>query len=436
MAKTMDEPGMEEATETRKKEDSVGESEMIKREVEDEDAMRPNRSANDAVHEEQNTKSEITRCVCGFQDIDDDADGSGLFIQCEQCEVWQHGHCVGFEGESDIPEVYYCELCRPDLHQITQRGRGPKQSRYKGDNKGEAIPDPWSKTSKTPTKQRLTMNSRDAELDYEQYGSLLMQQPRRQKRASSATSSNSASATEQKSSVPTKREDSESTSPTLAKSSAYGASMDVDNIEGETYAPAPDSKQSSAEPPARSAANSATATTATTASTTTASTRRRGRRSKRDASASTQNGADNGSMSAQENQIANVLNTTTTTTTAATSTAPRTSKGRRSVVRKGARHSPYTSGATKNSSLDGAGELSRTRMPHSRTTMTEMRRRVASILEYIGHIQVEMASHSTTSKALPNVSIEEHSDDEKETLRMIDNLTRNLLHWEQRFGRG
>ena len=46
-----------------------------------------------------------------------------LFIQCERCNVWQHGGCVGIMEEKDSPENYYCEECRPELHKILQ---GPK----------------------------------------------------------------------------------------------------------------------------------------------------------------------------------------------------------------------------------------------------------------------------------------------------------------------
>ncbi|KAG8959392.1 hypothetical protein FRC03_008041 [Tulasnella sp. 419] len=53
----------------------------------------------------------VTRCVCKIADED-----MGMMIQCETCKVWQHGLCVGFENESECPETYYCELCRPDLH--------------------------------------------------------------------------------------------------------------------------------------------------------------------------------------------------------------------------------------------------------------------------------------------------------------------------------
>jgi hypothetical protein len=45
-------------------------------------------------------------------------DEEGEFmVQCETCEVWQHGLCVGYEDEGQVANIdYYCEQCRPDLH--------------------------------------------------------------------------------------------------------------------------------------------------------------------------------------------------------------------------------------------------------------------------------------------------------------------------------
>ncbi|KAG8985716.1 hypothetical protein FRB93_005650 [Tulasnella sp. JGI-2019a] len=54
----------------------------------------------------------ITRCVCGKAD----EEFGTWMIQCETCQVWQHGICVGFQSQEDCPETYYCEQCRPDLH--------------------------------------------------------------------------------------------------------------------------------------------------------------------------------------------------------------------------------------------------------------------------------------------------------------------------------
>lgn len=60
--------------------------------------------------EDVQMESDDIRCVC--QSVDDD----GFTIQCEDCLVWQHAVCVGISKES-VPESYFCEVCRPDLHQ-------------------------------------------------------------------------------------------------------------------------------------------------------------------------------------------------------------------------------------------------------------------------------------------------------------------------------
>ncbi len=50
----------------------------------------------------------ITRCPCK-----ENEDTDGFMIQCETCQVWQHGECVGVT-EKDVPDMYYCEKCMPD----------------------------------------------------------------------------------------------------------------------------------------------------------------------------------------------------------------------------------------------------------------------------------------------------------------------------------
>lgn len=88
--------------------------------------------------EEAIDEEEITRCICGHQDypgpplseafadvpdaLSDDA--GGLFILCDGCSVWQHGGCVGIVEESQSPDKYFCEECRPKMHAIHIDSRG------------------------------------------------------------------------------------------------------------------------------------------------------------------------------------------------------------------------------------------------------------------------------------------------------------------------
>ncbi|CAI1751174.1 hypothetical protein SEUBUCD646_0P01070 [Saccharomyces eubayanus] len=68
-----------------------------------------------------------TRCICGELDTPDD---SGFFIQCEQCSVWQHGYCVSIT-QDNAPDKYWCEQCRPELHQLFTTDTGEPRSLYK-----------------------------------------------------------------------------------------------------------------------------------------------------------------------------------------------------------------------------------------------------------------------------------------------------------------
>ena len=88
--------------------------------------------------EEEEEEEEETRCVCGQLEypglpvttsnnsraksqVDSDPlseDSTGWFIQCDDCQVWQHGGCVGILDERESPEKYFCEQCRKDFHEV------------------------------------------------------------------------------------------------------------------------------------------------------------------------------------------------------------------------------------------------------------------------------------------------------------------------------
>lgn len=110
--------------------------------IDDEDTTK----TEEPVEEEVNEDEETTRCMCGQLDypgppVDAPAgiarggknvsppeelsdEISGLFIQCDDCLVWQHGGCVSIMENSAVPENYYCEECKPDLHQIFKSTSG------------------------------------------------------------------------------------------------------------------------------------------------------------------------------------------------------------------------------------------------------------------------------------------------------------------------
>lgn len=87
--------------------------------------------------EDEDDEEDITRCVCGHQEYPgpplseafrsgaaQGEDAGGLFIQCDGCSVWQHGGCVGIIEESQSPDKYYCEECKPREHKLHTDSRG------------------------------------------------------------------------------------------------------------------------------------------------------------------------------------------------------------------------------------------------------------------------------------------------------------------------
>ncbi|PWN33763.1 uncharacterized protein FA14DRAFT_190883 [Meira miltonrushii] len=80
--------------------------------------------------EEDDGDEGVTRCLCGSTD-----ENVGLMIQCEECKCWQHCICMGMMTESQCPDVYYCEQCRPELHVPLLRILGVLPS-VKGAKKG------------------------------------------------------------------------------------------------------------------------------------------------------------------------------------------------------------------------------------------------------------------------------------------------------------
>ncbi|KAH9961561.1 hypothetical protein BC827DRAFT_1202858 [Russula dissimulans] len=119
----------------------------------------------DAEDEEQG----VTRCVCGNAGDDDEGAGE-FFVQCETCNVWQHGQCMGIGNEDAVKaDHYYCEQCRPDLHvellkKLAKRPRDRHSSTTSHPNAMSANRKSrsHSPSHQKPQKRRNTMNSRDA----------------------------------------------------------------------------------------------------------------------------------------------------------------------------------------------------------------------------------------------------------------------------------
>lgn len=97
--------------------------------------------------DEEEDEQEVTRCVCANDELTASMIipslqdlltkeylikiDQGLFIQCDKCSVWQHGYCVGLFTNSEVPDKYCCELCRPELHVKLYDGNDVVRTLYK-----------------------------------------------------------------------------------------------------------------------------------------------------------------------------------------------------------------------------------------------------------------------------------------------------------------
>ncbi|KAL8951322.1 MAG: hypothetical protein Q9222_002687 [Ikaeria aurantiellina] len=64
---------------------------------------------------EEDEEDAIIRCICGY--VEEDEDDDRKMIVCDSCEAWQHNECMEQSlDDNELPEQYFCEQCRPDLH--------------------------------------------------------------------------------------------------------------------------------------------------------------------------------------------------------------------------------------------------------------------------------------------------------------------------------
>ncbi|KAB8213916.1 hypothetical protein BDV33DRAFT_209777 [Aspergillus novoparasiticus] len=515
--------------------------------------------------EEDEEEEEITRCLCGQQEypglppsrrdllgrngmhgrVKDDPilnfsiDSSDLmsdeigsmFIQCDQCKVWQHGGCVGIMDEAMSPDEYFCEECRKDLHRIKNESTGQYSSQYlpvappspasssrdsSRDNSKRTKDSKSRQNDPSNPKRRSTMNSRDAAYDEEEQIRRAIEESkeetkpaseeiaaRRGKRSRSdseahkqatkrqRTSSPSPGAASNKQSNPVSQpasEDEKAKAATNGTRRQRAASRSQHNKETK------DAEEPEAEQPE-------------------ATNRRKGRSDRRKGDGTD---SDHEAVSPTKTVATNLEPPQPSPDTTAPApepapSRPSTRKSGRPPARRGGRvgRNQYTRdrdvngngdssfmmnsprrgqshdtngdsprvGGANGTYLNGSesGKPSRPRYVNQRTTMNEMKRRVAAILEFISRMQVEMASagESTTppginsdrlngilmkavSEQLENAMASTVSEadsgtattdgeagavsTEKEfkdlsSVEMMDVLTRHLLKWQQEYGK-
>ncbi|KAL4877501.1 hypothetical protein BJY04DRAFT_209928 [Aspergillus karnatakaensis] len=441
-------------------------------------------------------------------------DIGSMFIQCDSCKVWQHGGCVGIMDEAMSPDEYYCEQCQKDLHRIKSEINGSYSSQYlpvvplpsstvssrdSSRDNSKRVKDPKSQQSDAflNPKRRSTMNSRDAAYDEEEQLRRAIEESkedtksldgddaaaRRPKRSRSDSEAHRQATKRQRTSSPspdhTSRQE-KSGSPTASddeskpKTNTNGLRKQSMTSRGQRE------KEGEEEEPKAEQAESAG--------------RRKGRNDKRKGE-----GVDSDheivespvKMTATEPELPQPSPEASVATPDIAPPRPSTRKSGRPPARRGrVGRNQYTrdrdlngTGTDSNTgnsprrgqSLETGGESprigtlstpvngtetgkpSRPRYVHQRTTMNEMKRRVAAILEFISRMQVEMAAHgesitppeqangtrlqiigdqleSLLARSAEEVSAEKDFKD-LSSLEMMDVLTRHLLKWQQEYGK-
>ena len=53
------------------------------------------------------SEGEVVHCACLH------AEGDGMMVQCESCLTWQHGQCLGLEGEDQVSIIHPLPIQEP-----------------------------------------------------------------------------------------------------------------------------------------------------------------------------------------------------------------------------------------------------------------------------------------------------------------------------------
>ncbi|ONH66304.1 putative histone deacetylase complex subunit cti6 [Cyberlindnera fabianii] len=342
--------------------------------------------------EEDDEEEAETRCICRKMDP---PDADGLFIQCEKCSVWQHGFCVSIKD--NVPEKYWCERCRPELHSIIVRN-GEKISRYlpvqpkekkptrRGAKNAHVDEDTESATSKKQRRERATQESR-----YEAMIQRVMEESKKDAHSDS------------------KSEDDDKPPPSSTSNSRGSRSRRRRNDDEEEEV---EPKQESQDHDDDESMNDADTVKSTNSF-------KEPRVTK---------------LKLKKDSAENDTSASDTQSTAASKSKPKKQKRT-----KGSNRSPQKE---KDSGID-FNKPTKPRLPQQRTTINEMRRRVSAILEFIGRTQVDIAAEQGDKDELTKYVDDEESkkrieslfDSYTGSLEQMDALTRKLLVWESKFGK-
>ncbi|KAK6342961.1 hypothetical protein TWF718_008340 [Orbilia javanica] len=337
-----------------------------------------------------------TRCICGFKEYQGGSDDShtdltdGLFIQCDQCHVWQHGLCVGIRDKALAPDNYFCEQCKPENHTLYEKKGGRTYSTYIGFGPERVDPN-----KDHHTKRRSTMNSRDAAYDEQMLHHVLEHSKQQEEKKSTGSRSRKRGTSETSDEHSTKRQRTSDSPEKKEPTPVHDETADK---------PVPGSRKS--RNGRASAPTSAPAPTTTQSSSTKRTTgRSRGERDNRrdesEQSEETPRPTRNTVASAKTEENIPTISTPALEVPDTPSMTKRSIRSRRRAGTRGNRpsedpgenssHAMARDASAQGTDSNGVHDRpAKPRLPNSRTTIQEMRRRVTGISEFISKTQVDM----------------------------------------------
>lgn len=404
---------------------------------------------DDEIQEDEEDDDEAeTRCICGQADPPDE---NGLFIQCEKCSVWQHGYCVSISEK--VPEKYWCEKCKPELHTIVIRPdrkmtkylpvqpkaslpssnkRKNRRAASAGSNgKDVKKEDSIDEAIQKKRRDRGTYSTRE-DARYEALIQRVMEESKKDAATSEQEEENelrSARSTRRRQTRsdgnddPDQENDEEQfdqdeeeqheKEQNEIKKESNGEGEDEQNLDEELDRKRVSSKRKRSEEASDSTANGSTNQQSSGVPEKNSS--RQQVKGSKGSAGSNESGSNNESASSKS------------------TTKKRAKKSK--VVHK----SPQKD---KDPTIDFS-KPTKPRLPNQRTTMNEMRKRVAAILEFIGRTQIDIANEQKEQSELTKYveedshkqNIEKLFENYHGSLESMDALTRKLLLWEKQFGK-
>ncbi|KAH3686038.1 hypothetical protein WICPIJ_003038 [Wickerhamomyces pijperi] len=427
----------------QEEEDQYDDDELLDQlaEEEEEEGAHP---AEAQEEEEEDVLEEITRCICGVQEPPDE---SGLYIQCEKCSVWQHGHCVSIYDDALVPDKYWCEKCKPDLHQFVISPVGkrtkylpaqPKENKRKGGKR--TVSGSHAKAESTATTEDVKEEDEGQE-----------QEPARKKRGVQRTREEILYDARVQRAIEESKKDIEKQESieTIPKRGGSRRSRKTEEeVEDDGYdSKIHDDKLDDSHSEAKKEDLKTTGETANDQENTgedhhNKTTADRHAKDNKDdlirSDSANSNGATKKGYSSESNNDSVDTSVTSKPKRATKRGNGKSLSSNTSVSSNHSRKSPH-----KEEEID-FNKPTKPRLPQQKSSMNDLRKRVSAIFEFIGRTQVELANEDTKEQDEFTKFVEDDEsklkinqiyEQSNESLRYMDSITGKLLAWEKKFGK-